>query len=337
MDKAGYYHILEDGVINRLQSLDDALQKREGKGYIWISLVQPGRDELFRLEETLQFHQVCIEECFDHNKLPKINEYSENTFLSFNTYNYSGHLLSVHEINFLLGENFLVTVSRKDFNKTHPLHDVISTIEQEAERIKPGPAYLMHILLDLIADHASFVIEKIVDELNSLEDNMIDNSPTFKPSELQRLRRCFLTLRKSLFHEREILIKILRNDIPFIPQKAIIRFRVLYDHINKFFEMVEMERENATSLMQLNLSLINNQMAQAANKTNASVRRLTLITTVFMPLTLITGIGGMSELTMMTGMDNWRIVYPISMAVLLVIGVVNYIIIKHLEKKDRKE
>lgn len=335
MDTSGYYQISEEGSLHSLKSLEDALKKREENGYIWISLIQPNREELFKLVETLKFHPVCVEDCLDNDRLPKVNEFSENTFLLFNTYHYSAHRLTVLEINFFLGENYLVTVSQKKFDKSHPLHQLNITLKLEAERIKTGPAYLMHILLDLIVDHKSASIEKIVDELIAFEDIMIDNPSKFRPSDLQRLRRSLLTLRKSVFHEREILIKICRNDIPYIPHKAIFRYRDIYDHLNKFFEMIEMERENATSLMQLNLSLINNQMAESANKTNASVRRLTLITTIFMPLTLITGIGGMSEFTMMTGMENWRIVYPVMMGVLLIIGVVNYFILKNLEKKDR--
>lgn len=335
MSKADYYHISEEGALNRIHSLEDALHSREEKGYIWISLIQPEREILFRLVDALKFHQVSIEDCLDNNKLPKVNEFPENTFLLFNTYHYSGRVLTVQEINFFLGENFIVTVSQKDFDKTHPLYELENTLKPETERIKSGPAYLLHILLDLIVDHTSSVIDKIMDELISLEDNMIDHSVKFKPSELQRLRRCFLTLRKSVFHEREILIKICRDDIPYIPQKAVFRYRIIFDHLNKLFEMIEMERENATSLMQLNLSLINNKMAESANRTNASVRRLTLITTVFMPLTLITGIGGMSELTMITGTHNWSIVYPLTLAALFVVGVANYFILKYLEKKDR--
>ena len=116
-----------------------------------------------------------------------------------------------------------------------------------------------------------------------------------------RLRRDLLTLRKSLFHEREILVKICRRDSPYVSEKAIYHFRDIYDHLAKYFEMVEIYREMITSLMEMYLSMINNRMAEMANRTNATVRRLTLINTVFMPLTLLAGIGGMSEWSMMTG------------------------------------
>ena len=148
-----------------------------------------------------------------------------------------------------------------------------------------------------------------------------------------RLRRDLLTLRKSLFHEREILVKICRRDSPYVSEKAIYHFRDIYDHLAKYFEMLEICREMITSLMEMYLSMINNRMAEVANRTNATVRRLTLITTVFMPLTLLAGIGGMSEWSMMTGPSNWRIAYPAFILGMAVIGAVNYWMLKRAESR----
>lgn len=140
-------------------------------------------------------------------------------------------------------------------------------------------------------------------------------------------------LRKSLYHEREILVKINRLDCPFIPEKALIAYRDIYDHLAKFFELTETYREIETSLMELYTSLLNNKMTQMSNETNRSVKRLTLITTVFMPLTLLASIGGMSEWTMMTGgEEKWEISYTIFLIGLVIIGGINYFLIKGLEK-----
>ena len=118
---------------------------------------------------------------------------------------------------------------------------------------------------------------------------------------LTYLRRSLLGLRKSLFYEREILVKISRNDCEWVPEKASVHYRDIFDHLSNFLEMTESHRDNVTSLMELYASMLNNQMARDSNQTNATVRRLTLITTIFMPLTLLAGIFGMSEWTVMTG------------------------------------
>jgi magnesium transporter len=82
--------------------------------------------------------------------------------------------------------------------------------------------------------------------------------------------------------------------------------------------------------------MLNNQMTKTANETNTIVRRLTLITTIFMPLTLLAGIGGMSEWSMMTGPEHWRIAYPAFLFAMVVIGCANYYLLKWLEKRRRR-
>jgi len=177
------------------------------------------------------------------------------------------------------------------------------------------------------------VIDAVENELDNQEEIMMADLANFNPTDLIRLRRDLLNLRKSLFHEREILVKICRKDCPFISDKAIFHYRDLYDHITKFLELTEAHREIVTNLMEIYLSLLNNQMTKAANQTNATVRRLTFITTIFMPLTLLAGIGGMSEWSMMTGPDNWKISYPLFILIMIIIGIANYYVLKWMEKK----
>ena len=86
--------------------------------------------------------------------------------------------------------------------------------------------------------------------------------------------------------------------------------------------------------MELYTSLLNNHMTKMSNNTNASVKRLTTITTVFMPLTLLASIGGMSEWSMMTGPDNWKVAYPVFFLGMAVIGVASYLFIRRLERRD---
>ena len=215
-----------------------------------------------------------------------------------------------------------------------PLKGIESFIEFEIESAKKGPAYLLHVIMDHIVDQKFLAIEALEDELDTVEDAMLADAPNFNPAELVRLRRYLLSLRKSLFHEREILVKICRKDCPFISEKAIFHYRDIYDHLAKFFELTESYRDILTSLMEMYLSMLNNQMAKAANDTNATVKRLTFITTIFMPLTLLAGIGGMSEWSMMTGPQNWRIAYPAFLLGMIVIGFINYYLLKWLDKRN---
>ena len=129
-------------------------------------------------------------------------------------------------------------------------------------------------------------------------------------------------------------MKICRKDSPFITEKSIYDFRDIYDHLAKFFEEAEIFREMISSFMEIYLSMMNNRMAILANRTNRFMRRLTLLTTIFMPLTLLAGIGGMSEWSMMTGPANWKISYSLFLLLMAIIGVVNYLLLKRYESKD---
>jgi magnesium transporter len=193
----------------------------------------------------------------------------------------------------------------------------------------------MHIILDYIVDQKFLAIETIEDELDVTEETMLAKLSEFNPVELLRLRRDLLALRKSLFHEREILVRICRKDCPFISEKAIFHYRDIYDHLVKFFELTETYRDIITGLMDIYLSMTNNRMAKIANETNASVRRMTLIMTIFMPLTLLAGIGGMSEWSMMTGPENWKIAYPLFLLAMAILGIALYYLLRRFEKIRR--
>jgi magnesium transporter len=190
----------------------------------------------------------------------------------------------------------------------------------------------MHEVLDYLVDQKYSAFDTMEDELEDAEETLMDDVTHFQPMQLIHLRRNLVSLRKSLYHEREILVKINRLDCPFIPEKTIVQYRDIYDHLSKFFELTETYREIETSLMELYTSLLNNRMTKMSNETNASVRRLTMIATVFMPLTLIASIGGMSEWTMITGQENWKISYPLFILAMLIIGLINYLFLRGLER-----
>jgi magnesium transporter len=315
----------------------EALTTVNGGGFIWLYYDQPTKEELSTLIDPLGLHPLSIEDCFDDDQLPKIEDYPKNTFILFNAFNYTNGRLSIDEVDLFIGENFLVTVTRSDPAGGRLLTGIEQIVERDIYSARQGPAFLMHVILDHIVDNKFTAIELLEDELDSTEETMLADVSMFNPAELIRLRRDLMALRKSIFHEREILTKICRKDCPFVSDKAIFHYRDIYDHLAKFFELAETYRDLVTSLMEMYLSLLNNQMTRATQETNATVRRLTLITTIFMPLTLLAGIGGMSEWSMMTGPQNWRIAYPAFLAAMVLLGLANYYTLKRLEKKRRSQ
>jgi magnesium transporter len=334
MSKSKFYHFPPAGLFYNAGSAEAAISAVREGGFIWFDFFEPAREELSSLVDQLGIHPLSVEDCMDEKQVPKIEHFPKNTFLIFNAFSYFEKTLQIDEVDMFIGENFLITVSGFHSENRKPMNGIEGFVEYEYEYAKKGPAFLMHLIMDHIVDQKFHAIEEMEDELEAAEEILLSTPETFNPAELVRLRRYLLNLRKSLFHEREILIKICRMDCPFIGEKAVFHFRDIYDHLAKFLELTETYREIVTSLMELYTSLLNNLMTKASNETNSSVRRLTLIATIFMPLTLLASIGGMSEWSMMTGPSNWKITYPLFLAGMVIIGIVNYYLIRRLEKRN---
>jgi magnesium transporter len=318
-------------------SVEDGLSAVRKGGFLWFDFCNPSKEDLEPLMEPLDLHPLEIEDCVDENQIPKIEDYPKNTFILFNAFEFADNSLSIQEIDVMIGENFLVTVSRLDSTGQSILKGIEHYIENDLGNARQGPAFLLHVLLDRIVDQKFVAIEAIEEMINQSEDLILTALDRFNPGDLLHLRRNLISLRKSLFHEREILVKICRKDCAYINDRAILYYRDIYDHLAKFFELTESSRDIVTSLMEMHLSLINNRMTKAANDTNITVRRLTFITTIFMPLSLLAGIGGMSEWSMMTGPDNWRISYPLFLVGMVLIGAANYYLLQWIEKKRKSK
>jgi magnesium transporter len=331
MPESSFYHISPKGTLACVATLDEAVAAHKNGGFTWLDYRQPTKNELSVLTGSLGIHPLSIEDCIDKNQVPKIEDFPGSSFIIVNAFSYADRKLSVDEVDIFIGEKFLITVSGYDSGARRPLNDIQRIVELNIERAQQGPAFLMHIILDHIVDQKFVTIEAVEDGLEAAEEAMLAAPASFNPGEMLRLRKELLALRKSLFHEREILGKICRKDCPFISDKAILHYRDIYDHVTKFFELTEGYRDVVTSLMELHTTMLSNLMAKTSNETNAAVRRLTFITTIFMPLTLLAGIGGMSEWSMMTGPQNWRIAYPAFLLAMAVIGIANYYLMKRVE------
>jgi magnesium transporter len=334
LSESGFYFIPKIGGVVRMDNLDEALAKSRKDGFLWLNYCQPTKEDLSVLIEPLNLHPLAIEDCLDNNQIPKIEDYPKHTFVLFNSFYYANKILSIDEVDIFIGDSFLVTVSRNEGDHPNALKGIERVLEQDSENGRQGPAFLAHVLLDYIVDRKFIAIEELEEQLDLAEDAILADHTSFNPGLLIHLRRELLSLRKSLFHEREILIKICRKDSLYIPAQAIFSYRDIYDHLARFFEVTESARDIVTSLMEMYLSMLNNQMTKSSNDTNLTVRRLTFITTIFMPLTLLAGIGGMSEWSMMTGPENWRIAYPLFLAGMVVLGFISYQFLKWLDRRS---
>ena len=334
MSVSRFYHIPKSGKLDLVESVAECMARAKEGGFFWLHYIEPTAEDLHPLIELLDLHALSVEDVLDENQIPKIDDFPSNTFILFNAFTYMEKKLCVQEIDFFLGDHFLISVDRIGPDGKPLLDGIEDLVLREMDIDRLGPAYVMHTILDVIVDRKFVAIEAIEDELAEAEDAVLERPVEFDPKSLQHIRRALVTLRKCLFHEREVFVKICRKDCPLIPDKAIFHYRDVYDHLTRFFELTETLRDVATSLMEIDLSLRSNEMSRAANRTNRSVRRLTFITTIFLPLSLLAGIGGMSEWSMMTGPANWRITYPLFLLAMAGVGIVCYFLLKRIVKRD---
>ncbi len=334
---AGRYFSLTAGKKpERFELLEEALRQPRDNRFIWLDFRNPTREELTVLASPLGLHPLAIEDCVDEDQVPKMEEFPGHTFILFNRYGHKDRAADIEEVDFFLGESFLVSVHSHGRNDATLADRLEATVLRNLDQARKGPDYLLAVILDNIVDEKFAAIEALQEQLDTAEEEILQRHADFEPSRLISLRRDLLLLRTSLVYEREILVKLCRRDSPFIREKAVYQFRDIYDHLAKFFEVIEICRELIATLMEIHLSIVNNQMAMIANRTNRVIRRLTMITTVFMPLTMLAGIGGMSEWSMMTGPGNWRVAYPVFMAAMAAIGTASYYLLKWLDARDKK-
>lgn len=330
-----FFHLNAKGNLVAVETLEKTIELRKmGGGFVWIDLYEPCAASLGTLAEPFNLHPLSVEDCLDQDQIPKIEAYPDNTFILCNAFSYLKQELVIDEIDFILGKDYLISVHGLNAEGRRHFGKIEEKISRNMTLIRRGPDFLMHVLFDNIVDQKFGVFEVIQDELDVAEEAVLKDTRKFKPELVLRLRRCLMMLRKSLFHEREILTKICRKDSVFICEKAMFHFRDIFDHLSRFFEMTEIYREMVTSLMELYVSLMNNRMTQVSNQTNMVMKRLTLITTIFMPLTLLSGIGGMSEWSMITGPENWMTAYPVFFLIMGLMGVANYFVLKALKWID---
>lgn len=310
----------------------DEFVKENTEGYQWLMLFQPDEEQLLRIAEPVGIHPLSVEDCMEDDQIPKMEIYDSVSHLLINTFRYERGVLKSGELNIFIADNFVISVTRS----RHTQQKLLLLADRMQKSAFPGqsksPSFLVHKIIDMAADEKVEAMDAIEDAIYKTEEDLLAYNGHFDFTALQQLRRDILFVRKSVFHEREVLNRIIRGDCPQIKDKAMVHFRDIYDHLLRLYEMAESFRETIKSLVELNLSMANNQMAQAANATNKTVRRLTFITTIFMPLTLLAGIGGMSEFTMMAGTENWKTSYLLLCVGMAVLGIISYAWLKRFDR-----
>jgi magnesium transporter len=222
---------------------------------------------------------------------PKIDEFENYLFVVFKMIYFSNNdddsgLIYEH-ISMVVGKNYLLTFQESDGDVFNDLRDRMSN---EKGRIRNnGSDYLMFAILDAIVDNYLTVIEAFGDKIEDLETRIFESDSNSKqtPGHIQELKREILKLRRSIFPIREVVNRLEKIDCEIIDPKTHSFLRDLYDHILQVSESIDLCREMVWNLMDMHMSIMSNKM-------NEVMKVLTIIATIFIPLTFIAGIYGMN-------------------------------------------
>ncbi len=258
------------------------------KGTTWINI--DGLHDEKSIEEICTFldiHKLGMEDILNVNQRPKIEEYPGylQAFIKMLTINQEDETIDYEQISFILKGNILVTFQEKAGN----IFNNVRTRIKEAKGLvrKRGADYLLYALLDLIVDHYFIIIDNFSDKLDELETDLLNKPGKENLNRLHLLRREILLLRRTIYPIREMIGRFEKLDESFITGNIRDYTRDLFDHTIIVIENIEVLRDRTSGLLDLYMNTVSIKM-------NEIMKVLTIMSTIFIPLTFIAGVYGMN-------------------------------------------
>jgi len=237
--------------------------------------------------KRFNLHPLLLEDIVNTEQRPKLDEYDSYWYLVLKMV-YAGDRskgLVIEQVSFILGSNFMLSFQENGRDVFTPVRD---RLRSGKGRIRQsGSDYLLYALVDAVVDEYFGVLEAMGERLESLQDAVVTNPQPATLNDIHLLRRELLVLRKAVWPLREALAKVERSESPLVRAATKVFFRDVYDHVIQVIDTIETLREMVTGVLDIYLS-------STTYRLNEVIKVLTIITTIFMPLTFIVGVYGMN-------------------------------------------
>jgi len=288
----------------------------------WINIDGLHDVELIeKLGAQFEVHPLVLEDILNTGQRPKFEDFDKYIFmvLKMLRYNHEQQAVEAEQVSLVLGTNYVISFQERVGDVFEPIRD---RIRNAKGRIRKMPCdYLMYALLDAVVDGYFAILERLGERIESMEEELV-SSPSEKTLEqIHRLKREMIFLRKSVWPLREVISGLQRTESSLIKQSTQLYLRDVYDHTIQVIDTVESFRDMASGMLDIYLSSISNRM-------NAVMKVLTIIATIFIPLTFIAGIYGMNFKYMPELERHWG--YPL---VLFVMGIVAVVMLIYFRRK----
>lgn len=305
-----------------LQPEDLAMALRESEGFLWLDIADEPPDTCEPiLSETFGFHPLAVEDALQQSHVPKADDWGDYMYLVLHAVLIEDDDLRTVELDAFLGANYLVTYQTQPIAASERVWEACS---RGNNHLTKGPARLLCLLADeIVADYMAEVddIDQATDEI---ESQLFIASQPYLPERIFALKRVLLRLRRIIAPQREVLNKLARGDYAVISENDRVCFRDVYDHLVRLHDVVESLRDLVAGALETYLSVINNRM-------NDVMKTLTIVTTLFMPLSFIVGFFGMNFFQAAQPMAAWtgKMAFVLILVGMVVTPVTMYLWMRH--------
>lgn len=266
---------------------------------VWLDIVSESQAVSEKiLREHFQFHPLAVDDALQESHIPKVDDWGTYLYLVLHAAVYAegdGIPLETLELDAFLGRNFLVTHHKQEITA---VRHVWMLCQSDAHHLRSGPARLLYDVADVVVAGYMPIMERVEDRLEEIEDLVFTSPSQTTLEETLNLKRTALHLRRVMTPQQELLSKLARNDYTAVPSEDKVYFRDLYDHVIRMRDIAEMVRDQAGSVVTSHLSMVNNRM-------NEVITTLTILTTLFMPISFIAAFFGMNFFQPFIPLRGW--------------------------------
>ncbi|CAM3120160.1 magnesium/cobalt transporter CorA [Paenibacillus sediminis] len=270
--------LVNAGVFTPVEDIETTLTPPE-KGFYWIDA---DIEDLALLQPLFSIHDLAVEDCLsEEEQRPKIEIYESHYFIVINSIRFDDEEIFLRALNVFLGRHYIITVTKQKIHELRALKPVLW--EQEVNE----PDRFLYLLIDLVVDNYFTVGDRIEARIEKLEEDILMHTKKSHLNEIIGLRSEILWLKKVLGPQKEVINTLNKKDLRLIDDQLQKYFSDIYENAVKISETFDTYRDLMGNLREAYQSSI-------ANRANEIMRVFTAITTIFMPLTVITGIYGMN-------------------------------------------
>jgi len=296
-----------------IETVEDCFPFKDKPTVTWINVDGIHQVEVLELlGNCFGLHPLVLEDILNTDQRPKMEDFGDYIFVVLKTFSYNDQSDEVEpeQISLILGPSFVLSFQERAGDVFDPIGGRIRSNKGRIRRM--GADYLAYSLLDSIVDHYFIVLEQVGEEVEFLEEELVTNPTPETLQTIHNLKRDMIFLRKSVWPLREVIGALERGESPLVQESTGIYLRDVYDHTIQVIDTIETFRDMISGMLDIYLSSVSNRM-------NEVMKVLTIIATIFIPLTLIAGLYGMNFKYMPE--LEWRWGYPMVWLVMLVIGI----------------